>query len=377
MNLTVYSSEDIQSWNEIIRSFPESHFMQTREWGQVKMQYGWQPIFKTWREGEKIFAAAMILMRTVRFSFLPFKWRILYIPKGPLLGDWTNHDHRKTVLQDLQHIAVENQAIFIKIDPDITMGYGFPAEEGYTETELGKNVMDQLSNNGWVFSKEQIQFRNTVIIDITQDEAKLLENMKQKTRYNLRLAGKKGVTTRLGREQDFDILYQMYAETAVRDKFIIREKGYYHTLWTTFYRANMARPIIASIDELDIAGLIIFHFSNKSWFLYGMSRSLHRDKMPNYLIQWEAIRYAKSQGCTEYDLWGAPDQLSPSDPLFNVYKFKQGLGGQVVRHLGAWDLPIKPIQYRLYSQILPKILAIWRWRSRRKGTQEYARQGWS
>ncbi|NMC12868.1 MAG: aminoacyltransferase, partial [Chloroflexi bacterium] len=263
MNLTVNSSEDIQSWNEIIRSFPESHFMQTREWGQVKMQYGWQPIFKTWREGEKIFAAAMILMRTVRFSFLPFKWRILYIPKGPLLGDWTNHDHRKTVLQDLQHIAVKNQAIFIKIDPDITMGYGFPAEEGYTETELGKNVMDQLSNNGWVFSKEQIQFRNTVIIDITQDEAKLLENMKQKTRYNLRLAGKKGVTTRLGREQDFDILYQMYAETAVRDKFIIREKGYYHTLWTTFYRANMARPIIASIDELDIAGLIIFHFSNK------------------------------------------------------------------------------------------------------------------
>lgn len=374
MSLSINPSLDANSWDEIIRSFPESHIMQTHEWGQVKSRFGWQPIYKTWREGEKIIAAALILIRTVRFGFLPYEWRIMYVPKGPLFKDWAIHDHRKMVLQDLRHIAEENHAIFIKIDPDITMGYGLPSEEGFTETKLGKEVVDQMSSFGWIVSEDQIQFRNTVVIDIRQDEKILLENMKQKTRYNLRLASKKGVTTRLGGEQDFDTLYQMYAETAARDNFIIREKRYYQTLWEIFFRADMAQPIIASYDGNDIAGLILFHFSKKSWFLYGMSRSQHRDKMPNYLLQWEAIRYSKRQGCTEYDLWGAPDKLSHSDPLINVYKFKQGLGGRVVRHLGAWDLPIKPVEYRLYTRILPKVLAIWQQRSR-KETQEIARKG--
>jgi len=366
--------EELDSWNEIVGSFPEPHIMQTREWAMVKAQFGWRPIYKVWREGERVIAAAQILMRTVRLGFLPIRWRIMYVPKGPLLSDWNNDLYRDMVLDDLHRLAKENQAIFIKIDADIFMGNGLPSEADFSESEIGKKVVSHLGGLGWIFSDEQVQFRNTVVIDLTQDEEVILSRMKQKTRYNIRLAHKKGVTIRLGSEQDFDLLYRMYAETAARDAFIIREKNYYSTLWGTFYRAGMAQPLVAEWAGEAIAGLFLFHFAQKAWFLFGMSRAIHREKMPNYLLQWEAIRYLKSLGCTEYDLWGAPDDLSQNDPLLNVYRFKQGFGGSVVRHLGAWDLPIKPVEYRLYTRILPKLLALWRWRSRGE-TQRLAEQG--
>lgn len=374
MNFSMTPFNDYESWDKLLGSFPDPHVLQTHEWGQIKSQFGWQPIYKVWQEGGHTFAAAMVLMRTVQLGFLPFRWRVMYVPKGPLLTNWANDGHRDIVLRDLHHLAEQNQAIFIKIDPDVITGFGLPGDIDYTETQTGKSVMANLRSLGWHFSEEQIQFRNTVIIDLGQDEVSLLNNMKQKTRYNLRLASRKGVTVRLGDEQDFETLFQMYAETASRDRFIIREKLYYKTIWDLFSKTGMCKPIIAEYEGEAIAGMMLFHFANKSWFLYGMSRSTHRDKMPNYLLQWEAIRYSKNLGCDEYDLWGAPDDNSEFDPLHNVYRFKQGLGGRVVRHLGAWDKPIKPLAYHLYTQFLPKLLALRRYQST-KQTALIASQG--
>ncbi len=374
MSPSMLSFDDIASWDNIIRSFPQPHILQTSEWGQVKSQFGWQPLYRIWQEDGQTFAAALVLMRTVRLGFLPFQWRIMYVPKGPLLTNWANSAHRNIVFNDLRHLAEENRAIFIKIDPDIITGYGLPGEPGYSETETGKTVIEQLQSVGWLYSEEQVQFKNTVVLDITESEETLLKNMKQKARYNLRLASRKGVTVRQGDERDFELLYQMYAETASRDGFIIREKRYYLTIWELFQKAELGKPILAEFEGEVIAGMILFHLAGKSWFLYGMSRDTHRDKMPNYLLQWEAICASKNLGCDEYDLWGAPDDNSEDDPLVNVYRFKQGLGGKVVRHIGAWDLPIKPKAYYLYTQLLPRILALWRLQSR-KQTQKLASQG--
>lgn len=374
MNISTTQFEDYDSWDKLLGAFPEPHVLQTREWGQIKSQYGWQPMYKIWQEGDKIFAAAMILMRTVQLGFLPVRWRVMYVPKGPLITNWANNAHRDAVLNDLRLFAEQNQAIFIKIDPDIITGFGLPGDIDYNETETGKSVVEHLRSSGWQFSEEQIQFRNTVVIDLAQDEVSLLKNMKQKTRYNLRLASRKGVTVRMGDEQDFETLFQMYAETATRDGFVIREKLYYQTIWELFVKAGMGQPIITEYEGEVIAGMVLFHFANKSWFLYGMSRSAHRDKMPNYLLQWEAMRYSQSVGCDEYDLWGAPDDNSEFDPLHNVYRFKQGLGGRVVRHIGAWDRPIKPLAYYLYTQLLPRLLALRRYQSK-KQTAQIANQG--
>jgi lipid II:glycine glycyltransferase (peptidoglycan interpeptide bridge formation enzyme) len=95
-----------------------------------------------------------------------------------------------------------------------------------------------------------------------------------------------------------------------------------------------------------------------------MSREAYRDKMPNHLLQWEAICKAKELGCTAYDMWGAPDNFSESDRLWGVYRFKEGFGGKIVRFTGAWDRPLRPVIYRFYTGLLPKIMALYRWRGR-------------
>jgi lipid II:glycine glycyltransferase (peptidoglycan interpeptide bridge formation enzyme) len=118
-----------------------------------------------------------------------------------------------------------------------------------------------------------------------------------------------------------------------------------------------------------VAGVVIFRFAGRAWYMQGMSGLAHREKMPNYLLQWEAIHRAKAAGCRIYDLWGAPDEFSEHDSMWGVYRFKEGLGGQVVRHIGAWDLPVQPLAYKIYTQTLPRLLDV----MRRKGKQRTRR----
>jgi peptidoglycan pentaglycine glycine transferase (the first glycine) len=350
--------KDPAIWNDLIRSLPDPHILQSWEWGKVKNQFGWQPTCYHWQTAGP--AAALVLERTVTIAGLASLLRVLYVPKGPLL-DWNQPALRMEVLDDLQFLAQERGAIFIKIDPDIVVGTEIPISADAIETNsLGKIITANLLSRGWRFSQDQIQFRNTVLLDLRASEEKLLERMKPKTRYNIRLAERKGVTVRLGDNGDYPLLYRMYAETAIRDGFVIREEDYYRAVWETFSQQGMAEPLIAQVDNEPVAGLILFHFAGKAWFLYGMSRTQHREKMPNYLLQWKAMLRAKESGCQVYDLWGAPDKFDETDPLWGVYRFKAGLGGQLIRTLGAWDLPVRPRLYRLYTQTLPRILNMMR-----------------
>jgi peptidoglycan pentaglycine glycine transferase (the first glycine) len=377
----------MNTWNQIIRNFAGSHLLQTWEWGQAKAQFGWQPLYAVWRQdgqysvlGENdlaglttqdIRAAAMILQRNIPIGGFAQRTSILYVPKGPLL-DWADRQMAQSVLTDLKSIAKQRGAIFIKIDPDVSLGLGLPGSEQETLDPLGSAVMEDLQANGWIFSAEQVQFRNTCLIDLTRTEEELLAGMKQKTRYNIRLAERKGVRVRRGDEKDLPMLYQMYTETAVRDEFIIREENYYQTVLQIFRKNPITtsllqpsvQPLIAEVDGEPIAAVVIFLFAGQAWYMYGMSSAAQRDKMPNHLLQWEAMRMAKELGCHTYDLWGAPDRFDESDPMWGVYRFKEGLGGIVARHIGAWDLPVRPSYYRLYTHTLPRLLEIMRRRQK-------------
>jgi lipid II:glycine glycyltransferase (peptidoglycan interpeptide bridge formation enzyme) len=159
---------------------------------------------------------------------------------------------------------------------------------------------------------------------------------------------------------ELELVYEMYAETSNRDGFIIRPKEYYLDLWSSFISAGMATPLLAEVEGDVVAGLMLFHFGDRSWYIYGMSTNKHREKMPNYLLQWEAIRLSKARGCKVYDLWGAPDVFDESDRMWGVYRFKEGLGGKVVQTKGALDYPVSRIKYKIIQEILPGILAITR-----------------
>lgn len=376
-------------WNSLISNLSSPHFLQTYEWGQVKAKYGWEPIYAVWTEKqfsvisdqllvpENCVAAALILKRQIIRNGFAARLSVLYSPKGPLL-DWTNESLRNRVLNDLQSFAKKRGAIFLKCDPDVVLGTGVPKSEEDVPENSGQAVMSELKRRGWEYSSDQIQFRNTVLIDLNPTEDEMLARMKQKTRYNIRLAEKKGVSLRVGKLADLPMLYKMYAETSVRDGFVIRDETYYKTVWEMFMRSKVdtlkssqvetfqpsnlptCEPIIAEVDGEPVAAIFVFYFAGRAYYVYGMSRGVHREKMPTYLLQWEAMKRAKAKSCTTYNLWGAPEVFDESDSMWGVYRFKEGLGGKVIRTLGAWDFAPSPLWYKMYSEVIPRVLDVMR-----------------
>ena len=296
-------------------------------------------------------AAAMALKR--RLPRLPFS--ILYVPKGPIL-DYENDALRRHVLALLEDLARNEGAIFVKVDPDVALSRGpEPGEE--TPSPLGRQFKEELKERGWRFSDDQIQFRNSVELPLDRSEEDLLADMKSKTRYNIRLAGRKDVVVRPGTPDDFPAILRMYETTAERNEFTIRPGDYYLDAWQSLYDAGMAQPLIAEYEGMPLGAVIVIAYGGRAIYMYGASNNKERNRMPNYLLQWEAIRWAKEHGCDVYDFWGAPDEFVESDSMWGVWRFKSGFNGQIVRHVGAWDFPARPLLHSIYTVVIPRYLA--------------------
>jgi lipid II:glycine glycyltransferase (peptidoglycan interpeptide bridge formation enzyme) len=337
---------DRQEWNQALAQLPAPHVLQTWEWGAFKERQGWRAKRWLWESGGNPQAAALLLIRRAG----PLPARVAYVPKGPTM-DTSDASQVDQVLGDLEHLARSERAIFLKIDPDVV-----------EDSPEGQQAVEHLRRRGWQPSQEQVQFRSTMFLDITREPDEILSGMKSKWRYNVRLAGRRGVAVRPGGLDDLPLLYDMYHETSLRDRFVIRPKPYYREAWGSFIEAGLAQPLIAEVEGEAVAMLLLFRFAKRAWYMYGASRARHRNLMPNHLLQWEGMRWAKEQGCTVYDLWGAPDVLDDSDPMWGVYRFKQGFGAKLVRHIGAYDFPAAQLPYWLYTTAMPRILALMRWR---------------
>jgi len=353
-------------WNDRIAQLPGAHILQTSQWAEVKKTNGWQPVYIQWKDDYGAIVAAVVIHR----KQVPILSRIsrtclLYAPRGPLV-DWEDKSIASRVLEDLEEFARVSGAIFLKIDPDLPVGWDLENKPN----PGGVAIEQTLSVRGWNVSGEQIQFRNTILLDLTLAEDDLLQRMKQKTRYNIRLAERKGVTVRIGVNADFSTLYRMYAETANRDGFVIRTREYYLDVWSRLLQDGMATPLIAEINGEPVSGIVLFHFAGRAYYFYGMSTEKYREWMPNHLIQWRAIQYAKSIGCKVYDFWGAPDHFDESDSMYGVYRFKDGFSGQIVRGLSAWDYSSRPGWYRFYTKTMPHFLDLLRSAGRRRVKSE-------
>ena len=343
--LITKSVDSAEKWQQILAKLPNPHPLQSWAWGKLKTRWGWEMRPVVWEQAGEPLAAAMLLWR--QFPKTPFG--MLYAPKGPIL-DYTNSALRDAVLLRLQQIARSDRALFVKIDPDVLIATGVEPEDEQT----GIALQAALTMNGWHFSPEQIQFRNTVTLDLTVSAENLLKQMKQKTRYNIRLAGRRGVTVRAGTPDDFEAVAALYATTSERNEFAIRPKSYYLDAWRTFHQHGMLHLLIAEAENRPIAAVVLIHNHNTCLYMYGASSNADRNRMPTYLIQWEAIQWAQQNGCQLYDFWGAPDQFDETDRMWGVWRFKRGFNGTIARHLGAWDYPAYPRLYNLFIEALPR-----------------------
>ncbi|MBN1231484.1 MAG: peptidoglycan bridge formation glycyltransferase FemA/FemB family protein [Anaerolineales bacterium] len=313
---------DNNEWNLFLNDHPESHLLQSSAWGELKANFGWRATYI--QTGQ---AGSMVLFRQ-----LPMDLTIAYIPKGPV-GIIT-----EDFWKEVDDLCIKKKSILLKVEPDDTRESPFPLPSTFRP------------------SPQSVQPPRSSIIEIVGEEEDILANMKQKTRYNIRLAIKKDVIVR--KTNDIAAFSSMMEITGNRDDFGVHDEKYYQMAYDLFHPSGKCELLIAYYQDIPLAGLMLFLNGNRSWYFYGASTNEERNRMPTYLLQWEAILTAKAAGCVEYDLWGIPDvepeQLeaefqSRSDGLWGVYRFKRGFNGTITRSSGTWDKVYRPILYTLYK----------------------------
>jgi lipid II:glycine glycyltransferase (peptidoglycan interpeptide bridge formation enzyme) len=329
-----------QEWKSFFEECQNPHVLQSPAWGELKSRFGWKPIRVI--KGD---IGAQIL-----FQDLPFGYRIAYIPKGPItINPKTKENQNWAAFQvDLDDICQSQKAVFLKVEPDSWQDD--PAYQSFF--------------GGYRISNHPVQPPRTILIDLEESEEKILARMKSKTRYNIRLAQKKGVSVR--QLDNVEPFYQLLTGTADRSEFGIHTKEYYQAVFELFHPSGSCQLFMAEYQDQPLASIMVFISGQRCWYFYGASSNMHRERMPTYLIQWEAMRSAKNQGCLTYDLWGVPDEgedvleehfLERSDGLWGVYRFKRGFGGQLMRSDGPWDRIYNTPLYMLY-QLYAKVVNI-------------------
>lgn len=343
-----------QQWKVFLQDNPNTHLLQTSEWGDLKSKFNWK--VKRIIVGN---AGAQILFR----QLLPGV-TIAYIPKGPIGINWDTGNSNNTLwielLREIDAICHKENAFLLKIEPD--------AWESVEKYRNNGNLISQTQAihppDGFRKSDHAIQPQRTLIIDISMEEDLILGRMKQKTRYNIGLARRKNII--IHPSSDVNNFFRLMKETGIRDQFFIHDLMYYQSAYDLFHPCGYCELLQADSQEVAIAGLMVFAYGNRSWYLFGASSNIHRKQMPSYLLQWEALLWAKRKGCIEYDLWGVPDEglntleaqfTHRNDGLWGVYRFKRGFGGELSRASDPWDRVYKPLLYNMYN-----------WWMRRKGT---------
>lgn len=340
-------------WDRLVLSHPNGHVLQTAAWGELKSAYGWRAERVALRTEEHLVAGAQVLYRP-----LPLGFQIAYVPKGPVV-DWADRPTCAMLFEALHLRCRSQRAIMLKIEPDLYL-QADPGGRAASPAAIEAGLRPW-AGHGFRPGSQTIQPPRTIVVDLTAGEDVLLKRMKSKTRYNIRLAERKGVQVHHGLDGDIQAFTQLVTVTGERDDFGVHAADYYERAHRLFTSAGLACLFVATVEGRPIAGVMAFACGHKAYYLYGASADEHRDWMPNYALQWAAMRWAKGRGCRTYDLYGVPDEdeetleaqfARRSDGLWGVYRFKRGFGGQVKRSVGAYDAVYNRPLYWLYHHAL-------------------------
>jgi len=342
--LHLVSIEQQHLWDSFISANPSGHLLQSWGWGELKASAGWHPLrLALWdTQQEQMVVAAQILRRTI--LHLPLQLgHLAYIPKGPVL-DWSRHDVSylvQTFFSQLHSNLIKQGTLALQAE--------FACEVESQECKMLMHDLDTMH-----FQRVQaIQPGRTIVLDLTPDEDTLLANMKEKCRYNIRLAGRKGVRIRVAETvEDVQSWYGLLQATSIRDRFGIHTLEYYRRTWQIFAPRDQARLLLAQYNGHLLAGIFVGLMAKQAIYLYGASSNEERQLMPNYLLQWEAIRWAKQAGADTYDFWGIPETDEQNEAMAGVYRFKSGWGGRIMRFPGNYECVYHPQAMRFVRKVL-------------------------
>jgi len=331
MNSKIITYTERGKWNEFVASSPNSSILQSYEWGEVKACFGWQPLRIALEDNGRIIAGLAILKRELPL----IRHSLLYAPRGPIV-DFANKELLHNLFEVVEKEAERNHAIALKIDPEVM--------------EIENIALANIKALGFEKAGKQVQPRATYLLDIDREPEELIKEFEEKTRYNIRLAEKKGVTVAEDpSEKGITAFYDLYKVTAARDKFLVHPVSYYRKIREILYPANMGTTFIAYYEGAPVAAVVILAFGKKIWYMYGASASAYRNVMPNHLLHWEVIKWARAKGYKEYDLWGIPVNPQPGHPLYGVFRFKKGFKGKLVKYIGAYNFTYSPLLFHLFE----------------------------
>jgi lipid II:glycine glycyltransferase (peptidoglycan interpeptide bridge formation enzyme) len=307
----------LAEWNAFLARHPDAHLLQSGEWGELKSAFGWEAV-RVVEDG----IGAQILFRR-----LPLGLSFGYIPKGPVFGKQAASGNQR-FWTEVDTLCQKKHAMFLKVEQD-----------------------------GWENgdSSSILQPASTLVVDLQGSEEDLFNRMKPKTRYNIRLAGRKEVVVHPS--DDIENFYRVMGVTSQREAFHVHSLEYYRRAYELFHPVGMCELFVADFQGRTLATIMVFGRGKQAYYFYGASSDEERNRKPTYPLQWEAIHWGRARGCEEYDMWGIPDEASEAaddeesereDGLWGVYRFKRGFGGSIKHAIPPLDRVYNPLLYKLY-----------------------------
>jgi len=328
----LWEKEDL--FDHFVASHPRGDVLQTTKWGRLKATSGWVYYPLGVFEKGSLQGVALILTKG-----LPLGAKIAYSPRGPL---YLSGEALRALVGAGSKLLRDEGALVWKMDPPIPKG-----------DDLWSNCTRDLElrfvDAGDDF--QSVQPRHVMTLSLANSLDVLLQNMKSKTRYNIRYAQRKGVRVIQARDRKLlQVFYCLLQETAARDRFTIRPLDYFEAMWEHLIENNLGQLFLAYKDDLALAGAICFRLPQRVWYVYGASSNEQRNLQASHLLQWEMIRWAKGLGCRVYDFRGVSGDLRESNPLYGLYRFKEGFGAQLETYVGEFDRPIRRGGYILWQR---------------------------
>ena len=331
------SDGELGVWDDMVAGNPDGgHYLQTRAWAEAKSRWGWQPHHMI-HEGDRGRVAALFLSR--RVAGLGTLW---YSPKGPGIID---PEH---LLEIVPWTPPPGGAFVAKVEPEV----------------LASADLRYWSSAGLLKAPGDIQSnRATILVDLRPGEDAILASFKPKTRYNIRLAERRGVRVvdAAVDQAHADVLYRLLVQTNARNRIAVRPRQYFVDCWTALGAVDQGRFFFAIHDGEVLAGAFVTHLSRRGWYKDGGSTRRDSQVMAPYLLQWEVIRWLRRRGVEEYDLVGAPRpaELSPDHPFAGLHRFKSGFNQTVTEFVGVWDWPVRPPALTIWNRAGERLARQW------------------